>query len=290
MLCCAVLASLQSEVMLAAGLHVLAGRARRPAECWALAAAAALLPRESALRLARRLPRLLAPTPAPPPLLPTLAHPAAVEEASNAIALDGLMFEGVTVRIRRPADYNAAAAAPLGPSMPNPNLNLAAIGLDKAPAAAALSAPPAQLAANLLAEMAAPPGSEPMMAAAPQAPAGGLAPGMTDGQARHLVRRVGLATGQHSCCGGGRGLERAPHCLGESLLPCCCCCCSAFLAPTGPSPATPRSAHCLACPACLPLPLPLRCVRQTSVGQTPPTVCSLAGCPTIWRRRRWAGD
>ncbi|KAL4857348.1 Splicing factor U2af large subunit B [Chlorella vulgaris] len=54
-----------------------------------------------------------------------------VEEASNAMALDGIMFEGVTVRIRRPADYNPAAAAALGPSMPNPNLNLAAIGLDK---------------------------------------------------------------------------------------------------------------------------------------------------------------
>ena len=55
-----------------------------------------------------------------------------VEEASNAMALDGIMFEGVTVRIRRPADYNAAAAAPLGPSQPNPSLNLAAIGLDRA--------------------------------------------------------------------------------------------------------------------------------------------------------------
>ena len=54
-----------------------------------------------------------------------------VEEASNAMALDGIMFDGVTVRIRRPADYNPAAAAPLGPSAPNPNLNLAAIGLDK---------------------------------------------------------------------------------------------------------------------------------------------------------------
>ncbi|PSC72088.1 splicing factor U2af large subunit A-like isoform X2 [Micractinium conductrix] len=60
-----------------------------------------------------------------------------VEEASNAMALDGIMFEGAQVRIRRPADYNAAAAAPLGPSMPNPNLNLAAIGLDKAALAAA---------------------------------------------------------------------------------------------------------------------------------------------------------
>ena len=59
----------------------------------------------------------------------------AVEETSNSMALDGIMFEGVTVRIRRPADYNAALAAPLGPSMPNPNLNLAAIGMDKAQAA-----------------------------------------------------------------------------------------------------------------------------------------------------------
>lgn len=48
------------------------------------------------------------------------------------MALDGIMFEGVTVRIRRPADYRAAEAASLGPSLPNPNLNLAAIGLDRA--------------------------------------------------------------------------------------------------------------------------------------------------------------
>ena len=54
-----------------------------------------------------------------------------VEEASNAMALDGIMFEGGPVRIRRPADYKPAAAAALGPSAPNPNLNLAAIGLDK---------------------------------------------------------------------------------------------------------------------------------------------------------------
>lgn len=64
-----------------------------------------------------------------------------VEEASNAMALDGIMYEGVTVRIRRPADYQAAAALALGPSQPNPNLNLAAIGLDKkAPDAAAAAA------------------------------------------------------------------------------------------------------------------------------------------------------
>jgi len=45
------------------------------------------------------------------------------------MALDGIMFEGVSVRVRRPNDYNPAAAAALGPSGPNPNLNLSAIGL-----------------------------------------------------------------------------------------------------------------------------------------------------------------
>lgn len=52
-----------------------------------------------------------------------------VEETSNAMALDGIMFEGVSVRVRRPNDYNPAAASSLGPSVPNPNLNLVAIGL-----------------------------------------------------------------------------------------------------------------------------------------------------------------
>lgn len=58
--------------------------------------------------------------------VPTVA---AVEETSNAMALDGIMFEGVSVRVRRPNDYNPSAAAALGPSVPNPNLNLSAIGL-----------------------------------------------------------------------------------------------------------------------------------------------------------------
>lgn len=52
-----------------------------------------------------------------------------VEEASNAMALDGIMFEGVSVRVRRPTDYNPSLAAALGPSQPNPHLNLAAAGL-----------------------------------------------------------------------------------------------------------------------------------------------------------------
>ncbi|XP_021902214.1 splicing factor U2af large subunit B-like isoform X2 [Carica papaya] len=52
-----------------------------------------------------------------------------VEEASNAMALDGIMFEGVAVRVRRPTDYNPALAAALGPSQPSPHLNLAAVGI-----------------------------------------------------------------------------------------------------------------------------------------------------------------
>ncbi|XAR59147.1 hypothetical protein NMG60_11014813 [Bertholletia excelsa] len=52
-----------------------------------------------------------------------------VEEASNAMALDGIVFEGVSVRVRRPTDYNPSLAATLGPSQPSPHLNLAAIGL-----------------------------------------------------------------------------------------------------------------------------------------------------------------
>ncbi|GFZ06227.1 U2 snRNP auxilliary factor, large subunit, splicing factor [Actinidia rufa] len=52
-----------------------------------------------------------------------------VEEASNAMALDGIVFEGVSVRVRRPTDYNPSLAATLGPSQPSPHLNLAAVRL-----------------------------------------------------------------------------------------------------------------------------------------------------------------
>ncbi|CAI0410004.1 unnamed protein product [Linum tenue] len=52
-----------------------------------------------------------------------------VEEASNAMALDGIMFEGAPVKVRRPTDYNPSLAATLGPSQPNANLNLGAVGL-----------------------------------------------------------------------------------------------------------------------------------------------------------------
>ncbi|KAL6220280.1 hypothetical protein ACLB2K_008036 [Fragaria x ananassa] len=52
-----------------------------------------------------------------------------VEEASNAMALDGIVFEGASLRVRRPNDYNPSMAAKLGPSQPSPNLNLANVGL-----------------------------------------------------------------------------------------------------------------------------------------------------------------
>ncbi|CAA0825122.1 Splicing factor U2af large subunit B [Striga hermonthica] len=52
-----------------------------------------------------------------------------VEEASNAMALDGIAFEGVSVRVKRPTDYSPSQAACLGPSQPGPYLNLAAAGL-----------------------------------------------------------------------------------------------------------------------------------------------------------------
>ncbi|CAI0473493.1 unnamed protein product [Linum tenue] len=52
-----------------------------------------------------------------------------VEEASNAMALDGIIFEGAPVKVRRPSDYNPSLAATLGPSQPSGNLNLAAVGL-----------------------------------------------------------------------------------------------------------------------------------------------------------------
>ncbi|XP_026410203.1 splicing factor U2af large subunit B-like [Papaver somniferum] len=52
-----------------------------------------------------------------------------VEEASNAMALDGIVFQGVTVKVRRPTDYNPSLAAALGPSQPSLKLNLEAVGM-----------------------------------------------------------------------------------------------------------------------------------------------------------------
>lgn len=38
-------------------------------------------------------------------------------------------LQGTPVKVRRPSDYNPSLAATLGPSQPNPNLNLGAVGL-----------------------------------------------------------------------------------------------------------------------------------------------------------------
>ncbi len=40
-----------------------------------------------------------------------------------------LVMQGISVRVRRPSDYNPAMAATLGPSQPSGHLNLAAVGL-----------------------------------------------------------------------------------------------------------------------------------------------------------------
>ncbi|KAL3534597.1 hypothetical protein ACH5RR_003058 [Cinchona calisaya] len=52
-----------------------------------------------------------------------------VEEASNAMALNGINFEGVQLEVKRYIRYNPLDAAPPGPSQPNPNLNVGAVGL-----------------------------------------------------------------------------------------------------------------------------------------------------------------
>lgn len=52
-----------------------------------------------------------------------------VEEASNCLAFDGILWQGSALRVRRPNDYNLAQAALLGPTGPSPHLNLAAIGI-----------------------------------------------------------------------------------------------------------------------------------------------------------------
>jgi splicing factor U2AF subunit len=39
------------------------------------------------------------------------------------------LLQGISVRVRRPSDYNPSMAATLGPSQPSGYLNLAAVGL-----------------------------------------------------------------------------------------------------------------------------------------------------------------
>lgn len=51
-----------------------------------------------------------------------------VEEASNALALDGVPFREGRLRVRRPNNYDAAAAALLGPTDPDPGVDAARLG------------------------------------------------------------------------------------------------------------------------------------------------------------------
>merc|ERR1712100_397448 len=55
-----------------------------------------------------------------------------VEECSNCMALEGILWRGSQLCVRRPNDYSPTEAASLGPTTPNPNLNLEAIGLGNA--------------------------------------------------------------------------------------------------------------------------------------------------------------
>jgi hypothetical protein len=50
-------------------------------------------------------------------------------------------LQGVSVRVRRPSDYNPSMAATLGPSQPSPHLNLAAVGLTPGSAAGGTDGP-----------------------------------------------------------------------------------------------------------------------------------------------------
>eukprot|EP00879_Flechtneria_rotunda_P003535 GHRR01003767.1.p1 GENE.GHRR01003767.1~~GHRR01003767.1.p1 ORF type:complete len:822 (+),score=334.64 GHRR01003767.1:175-2640(+) len=46
-----------------------------------------------------------------------------VEEASNAMAFDGVVFQDTNLKIRRPSNYNTADAAALAPSIPDPTVD-----------------------------------------------------------------------------------------------------------------------------------------------------------------------
>jgi len=52
-----------------------------------------------------------------------------VEECSNTVALDGILFNGASIRIRRPNDYVPSEAQRMGPSMPSKALRVEVVGL-----------------------------------------------------------------------------------------------------------------------------------------------------------------
>lgn len=121
-----------------------------------------------------------------------------VHEASNALGLFGAVFDGTTIRVHRPNDYDRAVASTLGPTDPDPDLRYAAIGLvpsirgprrprsdDGAGGESVGSGlpPPAQ-----------PPQSQPQPQAAPgpeRITVSGLPPYLTVEQARELLATYG---------------------------------------------------------------------------------------------------
>ncbi|KAF6259756.1 hypothetical protein COO60DRAFT_972048 [Scenedesmus sp. NREL 46B-D3] len=54
-----------------------------------------------------------------------------VEEASNAMAFDGILFNDVNLKIRRPSNYNPEEAAPAGPDCPDPCVATAHLAMCK---------------------------------------------------------------------------------------------------------------------------------------------------------------
>lgn len=50
-----------------------------------------------------------------------------VEEASNCMALDGVRFRDTFLKVRRPNNYDPAVAMMLGPTEPNPAMDLSAL-------------------------------------------------------------------------------------------------------------------------------------------------------------------
>lgn len=54
-----------------------------------------------------------------------------VEEASNAMALDGLVYSEAPLKIRRPTSYDMSTAILLGPTQPDPTMNLDGVEIVK---------------------------------------------------------------------------------------------------------------------------------------------------------------
>lgn len=54
-----------------------------------------------------------------------------MEEATNCLSLDGVIFKDITLKIRRPSNYDLATAIMLGPVQPDPTLDLSRVAISK---------------------------------------------------------------------------------------------------------------------------------------------------------------